>query len=265
MRRSIIFLLLAALSAAVPAAAAVVPSPSSSDRRVRVVEYAPDQVVLLNATLGYAIAIQYDAGERLESVSVGNSIDWQLVPNKQANILFVKPVHAAPATNMTVVTNLRIYHFELRSRKSSGPHDPNVIFALRFDYPAPAMAQVDDAAPAGPAVINQANASYTYDGSSLILPVRVFDDGVQTYFLFPPNIDLPAIFAVDRDGKEVTVNVANREGYLVVDRLAQAFVLRRGTEVTRIANDGFAASQAIETTLRPRDERARRQKPKVSP
>jgi type IV secretion system protein VirB9 len=103
---------------------------------VRVVEYAAEQVVTLDATFGYAVAVQFDPGERLETVSVGNSLDWQLLPNKRANVLFVKPLHAARPTNMTVVTDTRIYHFELRSRRTLGARDRAIIFALKFDYPA---------------------------------------------------------------------------------------------------------------------------------
>ena len=128
--RSILPAAVAAMLAATPASGAV-PVPSASDPRVRVVEYSPEEVVQLYATFGYAMSIQFEDGERLETVSVGNSLDWQLLPNKQANILFVKPVHAAAPTNMTVVTNARVYQFELHSRKSSGPRDRNVIFSLK--------------------------------------------------------------------------------------------------------------------------------------
>lgn len=248
---------IAGLLAATPASAGVVPVPVTSDTRVRVVEYSPEQVVLLYATFGYALSIQFEDGERLETVSVGNSLDWQLLPNKQANILFVKPVRAAAPTNMTVVTNARVYQFELHSRKSSGPRDRNIIFSLRFNYPAPALAiAAEDVSMAEPA-IKETNTRYSYQGSKRVLPSRVFDDGTQTYFQFPQNSDLPAIFAIDRDRKETTVNVANRDGYLVVDRIAQAFVLRKGADVTRILNDAYPADASGESTL-PLHEKPRR-------
>ena len=55
---------------------------------------------------------------------------------------------------------------------------------------------------------------------------------------------MPAIFAVDADKKEAVVNVSFRDNFLVVDRLARAFVLRRGAEISRIVNDGFHESDS---------------------
>ena len=72
----------------------------------------------------------------------------------------------------------------------------------------------------------------------------MFDDGVSTYFEFPASVDVPAIFAVDGDKKEAVVNVSFRGNLLVVDRLARAFVLRRGAEISRIINDGFHEDDA---------------------
>jgi len=67
------------------------------------------------------------------------------------------------------------------------------------------------------------------------------DDGQSTYFAFGPDEDLPAIFAVDPDGGEAVVNSHMFDGYIVVDRIAPGFVLRRGSEVTKVYNDGWHA------------------------
>jgi type IV secretion system protein VirB9 len=40
------------------------------------------------------------------------------------------------------------------------------------------------------------------------------------------------------------VNTRERDGYVVVDRVARGFVLRRGDEITRIYNDGFRVEEA---------------------
>jgi type IV secretion system protein VirB9 len=80
--------------------------------------------------------------------------------------------------------------------------------------------------------------------------VKVFDDGKDTYFSFRAEEDLPAIFAVDGDGGEAVVNTRARDGYVVVDRIARGFVLRRGKDVTHIYNDGFRVEEA--SALKPR-------------
>ena len=88
--------------------------------------------------------------------------------------------------------------------------------------------------------------------------LRLFDDGQATYFAFGPDEDLPAIFAVDPDGGEAVVNSHMRAGYIVVDRLAPGFVLRRGSEVTKVFNDGWRSQQATTLTQRPKAQWWRR-------
>lgn len=230
--------------------AAVSPMPSANDPRIRVVEYAPDQVVTLKATLGYVVTIMFGEGERIENVSIGDSLGWQVTPNRKANLLFLKPVELAPQTNMTVVTNLRTYTLDLQVRSKRRGDERSVIFAVKFDYPTPVMAVLEPlAGPRPPEPPKEVNNAYSFKGSGIGLPIRVFDDGSATYFKFADNSEYPAVFAVDSDQKEATVNVSQRDGMLVIDRLAPAFVLRLGAQVTQIINDGFRLDQSQASTL----------------
>lgn len=225
-----------------------------TDQRVRIVRYVPDQVVRLDATLGYVVTLFFGEDERIENVAIGDSLGWQITPNRRARVLFVKPNERAAPTNMTVVTNLRSYNFDLRAAASTRARQP--VFSLRFDYPPPARAILapPPAPPPPPEPPREVNKAYSFSGSALGLPERVFDDGVSTYFVFPAGVDYPAIFAVDPDNKEAVVNIAQRDGFLIVDRLAGAFVLRRGDQVTRIVNDGYREAVTT-TTLSPRKTR----------
>ncbi len=214
--------------------AAVMPHAGPGDPRNRVVMYDPAQVVELQGVLGYQMLIEFAPDEKIENVAIGDSLGWQVTPNRAANLLFVKPMSKVPVTNMTVVTDQRQYVFELnvvpRARESA------IIYTLRFEYP-PLPDKPADAPPPPPPQI--ANSAYSYDGSQKILPTRIFDDGHATYFQFHGGQDYPAIFAVDADKGEAVVNSSMRDGYVVVDRIARGFVLRQGSEVTHIYNDGF--------------------------
>lgn len=246
-----------ALALAAPAVAAVEPRPGGGDPRLRVVAYDPSQVVLLHAALGYQTMIQFDAGERIENVAVGDALGWQLIPSRNGNLLFLKPMDKAPPTNMTVVTNLRRYAFELTVRPGPvRPDDPSLIYSLRFEYPAPARA-IATATPAQaqPAPPRDANHAYSYEGSPGLLPTRLFDDGQSTYFRFAEGASYPAIFAVEADHSEAVVNFRVQDGYVVVDRLARGFVLRRGKEQTRIFNDGFRDAEPGPLSPKPRRKR----------
>jgi type IV secretion system protein VirB9 len=228
--------LIALLLLAFPAQAAVEPRPSSGDPRIQVVGYDPSEVVLLRAALGYQLTIEFDPAEQIENVAIGDSLGWQVIPNRKANLLFVKPMERAPATNMTVVTNLRRYAFELAVRPGT-PKGGDVLYTLRFEYPQPAP--VVALAPEPPAPPQATNRAYSYEGSARNVPTAVFDDGQATYFQFGAGEDYPAIFALEADNGEAVVNFRIRDDYVVVDRIARGFVLRRGEEVTRIHNDGF--------------------------
>ncbi|HEY5411833.1 MAG TPA: TrbG/VirB9 family P-type conjugative transfer protein, partial [Caulobacteraceae bacterium] len=169
-----------------------------------------------------------------------------------------KPMAKAPLTNLTVVTNMRRYTFELSTtRNPRGAGDRGVIYDLRFEYPAPARPIVTTPQPPQPKPPEEVNHDYSYEGSAQNLPLRVFDDGHATYFRFAADASYPAIFAVEADKSEAVVNFRTLGGYLVVDRLAGGFVLRRGKVETRIFNDGFHEASAGPLSPRPRHKSRR--------
>ena len=63
----------------------------------------------------------------------------------------------------------------------------------------------------------------------------------------------PAAIVSRPEGGEAVVNTRQRDGYFVVDRIARGFVLRRGSEVTHIYNDGFRIEEASALTRRKKD------------
>ena len=241
-----------------PAAAALIPVPAGNDPRIRVAPYDPLQVVALQGVLGSQTMIEFEPAERIENVAIGDSLGWQVIPSRRANLLFLKPMTHAAVTNMTVVTNMRRYEFELTVRHTlARQNDPDVIYSLRFQYPAPIMPIVRAPEPEPPRPPQDVNHAYSYQGSVQNLPQRIFDDGHLTYFRFAEDTSFPAIFAVEADKSEAVVNFRSQDGYLVVDRLARAFILRRGKEETRIFNDGFREAEPGPLSPRPRSKSER--------
>ena len=228
-------------------AMAVTPQPTAADPRIHEVLFDPYQVVELHAALGYQLSLEFDPDEHIENVAIGDSLGWQVTPNRKANLLFIKPMARRPDTNMSVVTNLRRYNFQLSVRGK--PSGRAAAFSVRFVYPAPAYIAPPPPPPPPPPPVDR-NHAYSYQGSPKAVPAQLFDDGQATYFAFGRDEDLPAIFAVDPDGGEAVVNSHMRDGYIVVDRLASGFVLRRGADVTRVFNDGWRTQEA--SALSPR-------------
>jgi type IV secretion system protein VirB9 len=206
------------------------------DPRIQTIQYDPDQVVLLRGTLGYQFMVEFDPNEKIETVSIGDALGWQVTPNRRANVLFVKPVlHST--TNLTVLTDERRYSFELRvvPQREGVP----VLYIARMVYPQPAQAVVvppPPPPPEAPPVV--ANYYYTMSGSMAERPLHIFDDGHKTYFQWASDGALPAIFAVSDDGSESLVNYVLRGPYVVVDQIAPGFTLRDGKQVTKVVNHG---------------------------
>lgn len=209
------------------------------DPRIQMVEYDPDRVVMVRGALGYQLMLEFASDERIENVSIGDSLGWQVTPNRRANVLFLKPIDGV-TTNMTVLTNARRYVFDLavnpKGSRASAP------YTIRFSYPQEAVAipVVEAAAPEQPPVV--VNDAYTVTGSRENMPVKVFDDGRMTYFEWPAEGPVPAIFAVGPDGSESVVNYGVRGPYLVVEQLAGRFSLRDGKQVATVTNQRFAAN-----------------------
>jgi type IV secretion system protein VirB9 len=253
--RKALFTITLTLAFIVAARAAERPMPGPNDPRIRVVRYDPNEVIELEGTLGYAMSVEFSENEKIENVAIGDSQGWQVTPNRRANLLFVKPMRRDAVTNMAVYTNLRRYMFDLSVGPEQGARDRHIIFGVRFEYPEPAAAVVAaEAGPAKPQMPRDVNHAYSYEGSAKNLPTRVFDDGRSTYFAFSEVADYPAIFVRESDNQESVVNVASRDGYLVVDRVAQVFVLRRGEDTTTIINDGFKEEGPGPLSPKPRPE-----------
>jgi type IV secretion system protein VirB9 len=239
-------ILLAASFACVEAALAQATMPDAGpvDPRMRVITYDPDQVVALAGHLGYQMMIEFAEGELIENVSIGDSVSWQITPNRRANLLFIKPVERHAATNMTVVTNLRRYAFELRAY-DAGRAENLVTYNLRFIYPEPPAVLEETAPVAAEPDLAALNFNYSFSGARAIIPAKVFDDGRFTFFEFAEGLDSPAIFVIGPDGGEELVNNQVRGRYTVVDRVAEEFVLRYGRSRTRVHNNRISSPRRL--------------------
>jgi type IV secretion system protein VirB9 len=211
---------------------------SDADRRIRTLPYSENAVVALTGHLGYQMMIEFNDDERIENVSIGDSLAWQVTPNRRATLLFVKPIESGAATNMTVVTSLRRYVFELRAAEPRGPNDPAITYVLRFAYPPPPPVVAKPPPPPPPPIVR--NTAYSQKGSAKIAPREVWDDGRFTYFAFAELLEAPVIAAIGPDGREGLVNSRNDGATVIVDAIAPAFVLRHGKERLTITNDGLA-------------------------
>lgn len=225
------------------------PAASQGDSRIRVVLYSADRIYRLRGYAGYQIDVQFSAGEHFEGAGVGDAKAVAL--GSAGNHLFIKPRSAHVATDVTVLTNRRTYLFDYTA--SPGPPeraDPDVIFALRFEYPRSQMragaTAWRDARVAGDLARAQRhsprNRDYWYCGAPSLKPVAAWDDGVETHLVFGSRAQLPAVFVRNADGSESLVNFNMRGADMIIHRIARRFVLRRGKLTGCIVNRGYAGS-----------------------
>jgi type IV secretion system protein VirB9 len=197
------------------------PQSRGIDGHIQHVFYNPDDVVRLTGAIGWQITLEFAPDERIENVSIGDSLSWQVTPNKRAKMLFLKPLTAKASTNMTVITSQRQYVFAL----ATAPRSTSTPWIVRFDYPRTIVETLPEPpAPPQPRL----NFAYKMAGDPILLPSRVWDDGRQTYFEFAPEASLPAIFAGGPGKDEALVNVVNQGRIAVVQQTSGRYTLRTG-------------------------------------
>jgi len=221
------------------------PLPIATDKRIRNIIYNPNEVFKFQGHYGYQSSIVFEAGEEIETISIGDSVAWQITPT--GNRIFLKPIEEDADTNMTVLTNRRTYHFEIYANEAESMQDAEMIFVMRFIYPGNNASNVSRLSYETPLPdlrdkeeLQKYNFDYTMSGDEHIAPIRIFDDGEFTYLEFPPNMqDYPAVFAVNKENRESLVNFRIRENYLIVERVAPRFTLRYGVSTLCVYNEAI--------------------------
>lgn len=221
------------------------PRPIATDSRIRTVRYSGNEVYQFIGHYGFQSAIEFEADEKIQTVSVGDSVAWLINPS--GNRLFLKPIEQNALTNMTVITDKRSYLFELHAEETKNIRDKNLVFSYRFIYPQSDSSAVDfsqfEAFPDIEKNPEKFNFNYTIRGSTVIEPIRIFDDGEFTYFEFKDqNAEIPAFFNVDSTGSEQLINFRKRGNYIVVERVGARFTLRRGPDIICVYNEKFPPS-----------------------
>lgn len=232
-------------------AAIGIPRPIGGESRIKIINYTPNTVFKFIGHYEYQSIIEFGADEQIDTITMGTPTPWQIVP--AGNRIFIKPVEENATTNMTVITNKRMYFFEMHAQEAYSINDEKLSFVVKFVYPE----QYNVAANGimansgnmmspktkngGPDLSNPQGYNFKYSISGdakTIEPLQIFDDGEFTYFKFKDlNAELPAIFMVDKQGKEGLINFRVAGDYIVVERVSDRFTLRHGSYVICVYNE----------------------------
>lgn len=245
--------------------------PPTTDSRIRTLVYNPNEVYELKFYYNYQSFIEFSEDEEIEMISTGEAFAWRLTPAGRGKRLFIRPLEIAAHTNMTVITNRRTYHFDIRSGEYDGKADEELVYTVRFFYPQigqplpiPPQLAAANQAPALPAKLlvktpmplpkitedlpgiidrNPQNLPLNFDYSLAgkadnITPIKVYDDTKETFFQFAnDNLVIPSISMVDVNGREQLMPYIVRDGYVVVAGVGRQFTLRLGSSLICVYNN----------------------------
>ncbi len=261
------------------ASAAELPAPGSLDQRVRYVTYKQDEVTTIHVSRGVITRIVLGEDEHIVTAATGfqgecakPEAEWCIRADVGTNHVWVKPKEHATHNNLEIRTDKRDYSLEFqvlpdhklgRLRKSSDKQSlEEAMYRVIFRYPLPLpitqsvmalntaldhnkqaredqQTLADRLASFTPEPKNWAYSMEVVPGSDEIAPALLFDDGRFTYFAFPPNRDIPAIFYLSPVGEETRLNVHMEKEFAVVERMGRRFVLRLGQAVVGVWNEAY--------------------------
>lgn len=248
------------LSACPSALALDVPRGGDHDSRVRFVSYQPFNVTRIVGTLRSSVQIEFAGSEEIAHVAVGNTVAWEVAP--AGHILFLKPRENQPVTNISVVTtrrdgSKRSYQMELTVRDGAVSAGQNTYFYVKYRYPGDEAEQrrLEASVRAGAAQAAAVNTTlaihetygprnwrYTAQGSDVLEPQSVYDNGKITTFAFAGNHAMPAIYIENGDGSESLVPKSVSGELIFVHAISQKFILRRGGDALCIFNEAYTSA-----------------------
>jgi type IV secretion system protein VirB9 len=216
-------------------------TPVAIDSRIKTFIYSENEVFRLVVHYGYQSSIEFADGEEIQTISVGNNYAWQLTPVGRR--LFIKPLEENILTNMTIITNKRVYHLEVQSKLLSYTVDEELVYVVRFFYPdkdfdtskQAVLAQEVEPIP----TIKPFNFNYTLTGPQAIAPVKVFDDGTNTFFKFEDKLQVIPAFTAKEDGGMLPLEARKRGDYIVVNKVAPEFELALNSNVVNVFNENL--------------------------
>ena len=88
---------------------------------------------LLPLHFGFQSSIEFAPNESIETLTMGDSYAWKVTP--LGNRLFIKPLEFNIRTNMTIITNLRTYHFDITATELEDGAEKDLVYVMRFQYP----------------------------------------------------------------------------------------------------------------------------------
>lgn len=236
------------------------------------VTYSDKYAIKIPAVIERPVLVELEGGEAIEGFvrSNPNEDAWEIMP--KGNRLLIRAMKGAKPESVTALTKSRSYLLEVTpvaatpdniARQTARvvvnlpppPKPPQVApRAPVAEPPAPLAATEPTSSPRAAARKNAQYSMQVVSETVDIRPREVFDDGRFTYFRFPANLEIPAIYRSVPDAKEEWIVNFHREGdYLVMQAVSPLWTLRLAGTVLGVFNDAWNAEgvAARDGTTRP--------------
>lgn len=242
-----------------------IPTSGAKDNRMRTVIYDPAQVVRLSTVMGTALVVTFATDEKISAVAVTDSKNLAAMPRD--NFLFLKSHDALPSQPIIVLTKgsrgvrRYIFEFEAISAARQAAEQRDIYYSVEFRYPRDRVEEQLAAqrqqlrarrAKLTRAALEKAsqpeaqskpsmttNWRYVAQGNRTLTPDIIYDNGYSTFFHFRGNTRVPAIFRINPDGREATVNSSVKNDWVVVGIVAPSWRLRDGKTSLNIWNRAY--------------------------
>lgn len=233
---------------------------SKQDTHIQSINY-QENVFTFYSAEGIATTVEFDKKEIIKDFVMGDSQAWSVAKN--GNLLVLKPRAKKGSTNLTVYTDKRAYLFWV---EMLAKNTPKVVYWLKVRSPeqeaynkaiktgdkSPEMIEaeleakrIEDRKIELENIKNDLknsknehpkNKDYTIVGAKELEPIAAEDDGEQTYLTFSAKNPLPVAFIIEPDGTESIVDSHMEGNEMVLHRVVDKIILRRGNLVAGITN-----------------------------
>lgn len=221
--------------------ACAIEKPIATDSRIKTFIYSRNEVFRIVVHSGYQTVIEFGDGEEIQTISAGNNYAWSLNPIK--GMLVIKPLEDNITTNMTIITNMRIYQFELQSKAMVHSIDEELVYVARFFYPDDGVDQIKTELFQGANTMQEKvkayNFNYTLEGSDNFAPVKVFDDGANTFMEFDKEVNITTLAFSAGDNASQRLVPARKGGYVVLNTVTSVINVNNAGQVVRVYNENY--------------------------
>lgn len=180
---------------------------AQDDPRIAAVPYNASEVYRITISPGLASVVEFEKGEAVESVVVGDAAKWLVETTASADRVVIKPSATADTTNMVVITTKRTYAFLLST------YGANDTYVMRFTY------SVSE---------KPASTSYRFRGEKSLYPRLMSDNGKTTSIYWSNSSEFPGVFILDEEGDEFAADSRTAGDGLIVEGVHNRYVFRLG-------------------------------------